>query len=77
MSLDTLIEIEISLSLSLHISLGAQHACAHVHVLTHTHTHRDTHGTRVSERAGVARSLLLFIFLCTCGYDSVRACRGG
>ena len=31
---------------------------------------------RVSERAGVAR-IFSFIFLCMCGYDSVRACRGG
>ena len=32
----------------------------------------------MSERAGVARIFLLFIlFLCTCGYDLVRACRGG
>ena len=32
----------------------------------------------MSERAGVARIFLfLFIFLSTCGYDSVRACRGG
>ena len=31
----------------------------------------------MSERAGVVRIFLLFIlFLCTCVYDSVHACRG-
>ena len=32
-------------------------------------THPCTHAHRIF--------FLLFIFLCTCGYDSVRACRGG
>ena len=42
---------------------------------THTHTHTHTHACT---RAGVTRIFLLFIFfLCMCGCESVRACRGG
>ena len=52
-----------------------------VEVCVHANCHVGQ-GANVSERVWVSvrawrEIFLLFIFLCTCGYDSVRACRGG
>ena len=61
--------------------LFGTHLHPHPHTHTHTPTHPCTHPHHTSTHTltpTVRELFLLFIlFLCTCGYDSVRACRGG